>query len=64
MSLFKSYMTILALHEAVNRGVGGRAGTSNSPVGLITIFVKFCPGYLISLRIEHGVVRRALRARG
>lgn len=41
-----------------------RTGLSDEPIGLITIFVKFCPGYLVSLRIEHRAVRRALLARG
>jgi hypothetical protein len=57
-------MTTLALYEIVTLGAGKRSGFSYQPVGLITIFVEFYPGHLVSLRIEHRVMCRALLSRG
>jgi hypothetical protein len=58
-------MTTFALHEVVtSRQLVEWPGVSNQPISLIAIFVQFCPGHFVSLRIEYRTVCRALFSRG
>ena len=57
-------MTILPLHGGMVHEDGTRARSHDGPICLITVFVEFYPGDLVTLRVKHGVMRRALFARG
>jgi hypothetical protein len=57
-------MTILPLHGGMIHEVSTRARSHDGPICLITVLVEFYPGDLVALRVKHGVMRRALFARG
>jgi hypothetical protein len=43
---------------------GARARCRDGPICLIAILVELYPGDLVPIRVEHGIMRRALFARG
>lgn len=43
---------------------GTIARCHDGPICLITVLVEFYPGDLVAVRVEYGIMRRALFARG